>query len=163
MNNNFVSLGANAESLLNRVMNINVGGNGPYKSILSAVMDRDKLLRYYGVRCKVGTEKEGLGGREIIAIDSRSKIITNVLDMGHKEILATLKHHKHYLGTRMTGMAGVSVSCMCFDIKAIEGIAAPDVSMAEAVPEAAAAESSETAALETASETADDDDVKFGE
>lgn len=155
MNNNFVSLGANAESLLNRVMNINVGGNGPYKSILSAVLDREKLLRYYGVRCKVGTEKEGLGGREIIAIDSRSNVITKGLEMNHKEILAILKHHKHYLGTRMTGMAGVSVSCMCFDIKAIEGIAAPDVSMAEAVVE--------TVLEPASSKTADDDDVKFGE
>lgn len=153
------SLGADAEDLFTRIMNINFNGGQPYKSILSALRGNEKRLHYLGVRRKAGTKLEGFGGMEIIAIDSKSDKITGELDMYSKDILKVLKHHKYYLGTRNTGMGGVCRSCMCFDLKALEGVTAPDVAAVEEVVPESAVESSETAALETA----DDDDVKFGE
>ena len=140
------SLGADAENLFIRIMKISISRKEHYKSILSAILENEKTLHYYGVRCKVGTAAEGFAGREVLLIDSRSKWITDDLGMKCSDVLKVLKHHKHYLGTRKAGLGGVSVSCMYFDIKALEGVTAPDV-----VSEVEAAQAEP------------DDDVKFGE
>ena len=140
------SLGAEAENLFIRIMRISISRKEHYKSILSAILEDEKTLRYYGVRRKVGTAAEGFAGREVLLIDSRSKWITDDLGMKGSDVLKVLKHHKHYLGTRKAGLGGVSVSCMYFDVKALEGVTAPDV-----VSEVEAAQAEP------------DDDVKFGE
>ena len=141
------SLGADAENLFIRIMKISISRKEHYKSILSAILENEKTLRYYGVRRKVGTAAEGFAGREVLLIDSRSKWITDDLGMKGSDVLKVLKHHKHYLGTRKAGLGGVSVSCMYFDIKALEGVTAPDV----------------VASVQEVTHESDDDDVKFGE
>ena len=123
----FIGLSMEAIWLFDRIMKVNVGSPDGYVSPLMAIQNGMDLLRYYGVRCKVATEREGCAGEEVILIDPRNTKITTSLAMKWDAIRRTLKAHPEYIGSHTAHMFGGTSSCMYFKKSALDRVKAPAV------------------------------------
>ena len=103
-----------ADALYKRIMEINVGSGGVYKSMLDASKEAKSVGRMYGVRCKVGSYAEGIPGIDVVVIDPRNTKIVTAIGMPWQKIKGILSGHLNYLGSHPLYMGGVNVSGLYF-------------------------------------------------